>query len=193
MTSGYTLCRVRVTYIARLREELERTIATLRRTMDWCPTLVSTSQPVPQRRQRRAWRVWYNKAPHAIGWSKRHYVFHDWRYSVNFENITDPRYVKAQRFNTLRRRTISTSLGSMTQDTSCVVDFVWYDPGSSQYSTHRGELSANDPDDVKRQILLGKGKIEKFNLVMSKIKQSDPSISKHLYLNFREYHGNNAS
>lgn len=92
MTSGYGLSRFRVTYIARIREELERTISNLRRTLDQSPKLSSSAVAVPQRHQRRAWRVWYNKAPHAIGWSKRHYVFHDWRYSFDFRSVADARY-----------------------------------------------------------------------------------------------------
>jgi hypothetical protein len=92
--SGYKLSSLRVTYTSKLRADLETTIKNLRKALAWIPCRHSEdTDPLPQRLQRRAWRVWYNKAPHAIGWSKRHYVFHDWRYAFDFKLMRNHRYV----------------------------------------------------------------------------------------------------
>jgi hypothetical protein len=95
MQSGYTLSRLRVIYISKMREHLASSIRELSRTLEWIDDkhIHGAIKPMPYRLQRRAWRVWYNKAPHAIGWSKRHYVFHDWRYGFDFFNVTNVKYV----------------------------------------------------------------------------------------------------
>lgn len=94
LSSGYGLKTLRVTYISKVHRALEGTIEKLRKSLAWTGNQVAHELPLPQRLQRRAWRVWYNKAPHAIGWSKRHYIFHDWRYAFTFADVTDPRYDK---------------------------------------------------------------------------------------------------
>ena len=80
----------------------------------------------------------------------------------------------------------------MTPDTSCVVDFAWFSPGSVEYREQRGENFA-DPEEIRRQILLGERRIVESNSAETRLRQSDPSTSKHLYLNFREYNANAGS
>jgi len=107
LQSGYKLSNLRIVYRSKLRDDLQSSITTLKRTLDWIPTadgMISSfsicipitgesgEYSMPSRLPRRAWRVWYNKAPHAIGWSKIHYIFHDWGYSFDFKNVKDVKY-----------------------------------------------------------------------------------------------------
>ena len=104
LLTGYNLSKLRVVYTSRLRDDLTKSVHKLRNTIDAAGSsegmnhcfrlneIISgemLSKPLPSRLPRRAWRVWYNKAPHAIGWSKRHYVFHDWRYAFTFRDVSD--------------------------------------------------------------------------------------------------------
>jgi hypothetical protein len=112
LQSGYTLSKLRVILTSKLREDLTASIRKLQESLitsrdpadadlsSESTTIASNGVPVPAptRLGRRAWRVWYNKAPHAIGWSKRHYVFHDWRYSFDFRNVGDIKYVAHHSF-----------------------------------------------------------------------------------------------
>ena len=91
--TGYTLPSLTVTYVSSIRSSLERTISKLKYSLDWIRAAGGHESALPARRERRAWRVWYNKAPHAIGWSKRHYIFHDWRYCFTFKEVSKPQYV----------------------------------------------------------------------------------------------------
>jgi len=104
--SGYKLSKLRVVLTSKLREDLTASIQKLKQSLleprqpsgDWSYSDTTNENialpiPAPSRLGRRAWRVWYNKAPHAIGWSKRHYVFHDWRYAFDFRNVGDIKYV----------------------------------------------------------------------------------------------------
>jgi hypothetical protein len=95
LQSGYNLRDLRFIYTSKVRKDLTATLLTLRKTIKWAGRLENTGVdlPLPSRLLRRAWRVWYNKAPHAIGWSKRHYVFHDWRYLLQYKDVQDLRYV----------------------------------------------------------------------------------------------------
>ena len=95
LQSGYQLGKLRVIYTSKLRDDLTASIRKLERTIESATSEErgSLPKPMPFRLQRRAWRVWYNKAPHAIGWSKRHYVFHDWRYGFDYQDVDDPKYV----------------------------------------------------------------------------------------------------
>merc|ERR1712039_666771 len=54
--------------------------------------------------------------------SFRHYVFHDWRYQFTFRDVQDV------------QSTVSTVLGSMTPETSCVCHFSWHFPGAPLYT-----------------------------------------------------------
>ena len=63
--------------------------------------------------------MWYLKSPFAEKIRKKHYVFHDWRYSFTFSDIEDPRPI------------MSTILGAMSKDTACTVDFAWHFPGDT--------------------------------------------------------------
>ncbi len=135
--------------------------------------------PAPKRLQRRAWRVWYNKAPHAIGWSKRHYVFHDWRYAFSFSNVKDV------------RRTINSLLGSMAKDTSCVVDFSWHSPGSAEYVAML-DRSMAEKDHAAELIETGyKSNLEKANSIRE-LTAGAQSVQKHRFMNYRQYVGANS-
>ena len=101
LQSGYTLPKLKMVLISKLRWDLSDSVRKLGCTIKRLEGMTegfrhgvpeSVSSPSPERLPRRAWRVWYNKAPHAIGWSKRHYIFHDWRYAFDFHNIVDIRY-----------------------------------------------------------------------------------------------------
>ena len=102
LQSGYQLRKLNIVLISKLREDLTYSVKKLGQSIQRLEVLKDVSSgsanhgvvksPLPERLARRAWRVWYNKAPHAIGWSKRHYVFHDWRYAFDFRNICDIRY-----------------------------------------------------------------------------------------------------
>ena len=96
LQSGYSLAKLRVVYVSKIREDLENTIRSLSGSLRWSTSVDESTlqKPIPSRLQRRAWRVWYNKAPHAIGWSKRHYVFHDWRYAFESQDVSDVKYVQ---------------------------------------------------------------------------------------------------
>lgn len=100
LQSGYILSRLNVQYASKLRYDLTESIERLKKTIDLAGYSGSyeSKYPTPRRLQRRAWRVFYNKAPHAIGWSKRHYVFHDWRYEFEFRGVSDVRYIPKHRF-----------------------------------------------------------------------------------------------
>ena len=96
LQSGYKLSRAQVVYASKLREDLTSSVEKLSKSIEWAGSDEggNISKPMPNRLQRRAWRVWYNKAPHAIGWSKRHYVFHDWRYGFDFRDVVDVKYAR---------------------------------------------------------------------------------------------------
>lgn len=107
LQSGYKLSRLRIVLSSKLRQDFSSSISTLQKTLELAennlPSAAASGSSSlersglthvsPSRLHRRAWRVWYNKAPHAIGWSKRHYVFHDWRYAFDFRHINDVKYV----------------------------------------------------------------------------------------------------
>ncbi|CAE8602907.1 unnamed protein product [Polarella glacialis] len=114
----YNLATLRFVYTSKLKKELQFTIQNLRRTLEWS----NESWPVPQRLPRRAWRVSYLKRPFKCKSTVRHYVFHDWRYQFTFRDVQDV------------QSTVSTVLGSMTPETSCVCNFNWHFPGAPAYA-----------------------------------------------------------
>eukprot|EP00425_Heterocapsa_triquetra_P011837 CAMPEP_0195147518 /NCGR_PEP_ID=MMETSP0448-20130528/173557_1 /TAXON_ID=66468 /ORGANISM="Heterocapsa triquestra, Strain CCMP 448" /LENGTH=162 /DNA_ID=CAMNT_0040186105 /DNA_START=15 /DNA_END=503 /DNA_ORIENTATION=+ len=122
---------MRCVYTSKLRRELQYTVANLRRTLEWS----NEEWPLPARLPRRAFRVIYLKAPFKNKIAQRHYVFHDWRYQFTFRNVTDV------------QSTVSTVLGSMTPDTSCVCHFSWHFPGAPIY----GELLADGSDEAQQR------------------------------------------
>merc|ERR1719458_1856577 len=99
----------------------------LRRTLEWSS---EEEWPVPQRLPRRAWRVVYLKGPFKGKTSQRHYVFHDWRYQFTFRHVNDV------------QSAVSTVLGSMTPETSCVCHFSWHFPGAPLYRRFATEEDA---------------------------------------------------
>mmetsp|Transcript_35784 Transcript_35784/g.64927 ORF Transcript_35784/g.64927 Transcript_35784/m.64927 type:complete len:173 (+) Transcript_35784:63-581(+) len=115
--SEYRLATLRFTYTSKLRRELQYTIQNLRRSLEWS----DEAWPVPQRLPRRAWRVSYLKRPFKCKTTVRHYVFHDWRYQFTFSDVEDV------------PSAVSTVLGSMTPETSCVCNFNWHFQGSPAY------------------------------------------------------------
>jgi len=117
--SEYGLATLRFVYTSKLRKELQFSIANLRRTSEWS----SEAWPLPQRLPRRAWRVSYLKRPFRSKITIRHYVFHDFRYQFTFRNVKDV------------SSTVSTVLGSMTPETSCVCHFNWHYQGTPAYNT----------------------------------------------------------
>ena len=112
---SYQLAKLKVTYNAKLKDHLADTIKNLKTTLSW----TNISLPEPARLPRRSWRVFYLTAPFVDKIRKKHYIFHDWRYSFTFDNIQDPRPI------------MSSILGSMSKDTSCVVAFAWHYPGQA--------------------------------------------------------------
>eukprot|EP00928_Gymnodinium_smaydae_P049230 TRINITY_DN33022_c0_g1_i1.p1 TRINITY_DN33022_c0_g1~~TRINITY_DN33022_c0_g1_i1.p1 ORF type:complete len:172 (+),score=30.98 TRINITY_DN33022_c0_g1_i1:137-652(+) len=114
----YGLSTLRFVYTSKLRKELQFTISNLRRTLEWTPE----SWPVPQRLPRRAYRVTYAKGPFRGKTALKHYVFHDWRYQFTFRGVRDV------------QSAVSSVLGSMTPETSCVCHFSWHFQGSPVYT-----------------------------------------------------------
>ncbi|CAJ1382479.1 unnamed protein product [Effrenium voratum] len=116
--SDYGLATLRFVYTSKLRKELQYTISNLRHTLQWS----QEAWPIPQRLPRRAWRVTYLKRPFRVKTTVRHYVFHDFRYQFTFRDVKD---VPAA---------VSTVLGSMTPETSCVCHFNWHYHGAPGYN-----------------------------------------------------------
>eukprot|EP00440_Ansanella_granifera_P001762 gb/GFBE01001900.1/.p1 GENE.gb/GFBE01001900.1/~~gb/GFBE01001900.1/.p1 ORF type:complete len:173 (+),score=29.80 gb/GFBE01001900.1/:1-519(+) len=129
--SEYSLATLRFTYTSKLRRELQFTIGNLRRTLEWS----NEQWPVPQRLPRRAWRVSYLKRPFKCKTTVRHYVFHDWRYQFEFRDVQDV------------QSAVSTVLGSMTPETSCVCHFNWHFSGSPAYE------QLTSPEEVRQRVL----------------------------------------
>ena len=126
--SGYHLARLKIVYCAKLRDHLEQTMLNLKESL----TRELAQQPTAiQRLPRRAWRVWYLKAPFRNKLSKKHYVFHDWRYSFTFDDVNDPKAV------------VSIVLGSMTSETTCTVDYDWFYSGEAGISNSTALLLSN--------------------------------------------------
>ena len=124
--SQYELTSLAVTYTARLRPHLVRTIANLKGAVD-AASPGAVPLPVPQRLPRRAWRVWYLKSPFRDTIRKKHYVFQDWRYRFTFKSVADARPV------------MSSVLGAATKETSATVDFAWHFPGTGDFATKESE------------------------------------------------------
>lgn len=116
--SEYRLATLRFVYTSKLRRELQFSISNLRRTLEWS----NEPWPLPQRLPRRAWRVSYLKRPFRAKICVRHYVFHDFRYQFIFRDVEDV------------SSTVSTVLGSMTPETSCVCHFNWHYEGAEAYN-----------------------------------------------------------
>mmetsp|Transcript_98453 Transcript_98453/g.195266 ORF Transcript_98453/g.195266 Transcript_98453/m.195266 type:complete len:174 (+) Transcript_98453:70-591(+) len=114
----YRLATLKFVYTSKLRRELQWSVQNLRRTLEWS----SDPWPLPQRLPRRAYRVSYIKAPFKGKEFWRHFVFHDYRYQFTFRHVEDV------------RSTLSTVLGSMTPETSCVCHFSWHFPGAPLYA-----------------------------------------------------------
>eukprot|EP00746_Dinoflagellata_sp_MGD_P089212 gnl/MRDRNA2_/MRDRNA2_35231_c0_seq2.p1 gnl/MRDRNA2_/MRDRNA2_35231_c0~~gnl/MRDRNA2_/MRDRNA2_35231_c0_seq2.p1 ORF type:complete len:191 (+),score=23.91 gnl/MRDRNA2_/MRDRNA2_35231_c0_seq2:58-573(+) len=124
----YRLAVFRVVYTARLRNELTFTIQNLKRSLEWS----NEPWPTPRRLPRRAASVTYLKSPFVHKTALRHYIFHDWRYAFTFRNVSDP------------RKTISTALGAMSPDTSCVCHFSWHSGGDPEYTKFYTEDEAQE-------------------------------------------------
>eukprot|EP00929_Paragymnodinium_shiwhaense_P108361 TRINITY_DN74680_c0_g1_i1.p1 TRINITY_DN74680_c0_g1~~TRINITY_DN74680_c0_g1_i1.p1 ORF type:complete len:173 (-),score=32.37 TRINITY_DN74680_c0_g1_i1:110-628(-) len=132
----YRLSQLRFVYTSKLRRELQFSIGNLRRTLEWS----EEAWPVPQRLPRRAYRISYLKGPFKAKQAIRHYVFHDWQYQFTFRDVKDV------------RKAVSTVLGSMTPETSCVCHFNWHYPGSPAYMRL---TSPEDQQRVEQELLRG--------------------------------------
>lgn len=122
----YKLASLRFVYTSKLRRELQFSVANLRRSLEWS----SESWPLPQRLPRRASRVSYLRGPFKGKISTRHYIFHDWRYQFTFNGVQDV------------RNAVSTVLGGMTPETSCVCHFSWHSPGAPAFTEYATEEEA---------------------------------------------------
>mmetsp|Transcript_88329 Transcript_88329/g.247088 ORF Transcript_88329/g.247088 Transcript_88329/m.247088 type:complete len:183 (-) Transcript_88329:18-566(-) len=131
--SEYRLSTLRFVYTSKLRRELQYTMQNLRKSLEWSPE----PWPLPQRLPRRSFRVTYMKGPFKGKIAQRHYVFNDWQYQFTFREVEDV------------RAAVSTVLGSMTSETSCVCHFSWHFPGGRLSSPE--ELEAL-PEDVRERL-----------------------------------------
>mmetsp|Transcript_75790 Transcript_75790/g.214273 ORF Transcript_75790/g.214273 Transcript_75790/m.214273 type:complete len:172 (+) Transcript_75790:64-579(+) len=138
----YKLATLRFVYTAKLRRELQYTIQNLRRTLEWS----NEEWPLPQRLPRRAFRISYLKGPFKGKTSFRHYVFHDWRYAFTFRQVQDV------------PTAVSTVLGSMTPETSCVCHFAWHYPGSMAYTQF---ASPEDAERLQRDLERGLAAVQR--------------------------------
>ena len=83
---------------------------------------------------------------------------------------------------------MSTVLGSLSPDTSCVARFGWYSGGNTE------AIHSRAMDQSKQSILQrGYENNEKKSSVIDSLKNADQSHQKHLYLNYRQYVGKNSS
>jgi hypothetical protein len=87
---------------------------------------------------------------------------------------------------------MSSVLGSMSTDTSCVVNFTWMFPGSGAYQDILG-INSDVSDDVVRVLQKGYENHVRKNRPLQEIMSADQSIKKHSYLNQRQYVGRNSS
>merc|ERR1719160_2386142 len=129
----YKLASLRFTFISKLRKELQFTVQNLRRSLEWS----SESWPLPQRLPRRATRVSYLKGPFKGKISTRHYVFHDWQYQFTFRRVEDV------------QSAVSTVLGAMTPETSCVCHFSWHFPGDRGHNLQLLGASAEEDENFR--------------------------------------------
>mmetsp|Transcript_137143 Transcript_137143/g.292939 ORF Transcript_137143/g.292939 Transcript_137143/m.292939 type:complete len:174 (-) Transcript_137143:56-577(-) len=143
----YKLATLRFVYTSKLRRELQSAVGNLRRTLEWSPE----QWPLPQRLPRRAYRCSYLKGPFKGKTALRHYIFHDWRYQFTFRGVQDV------------QSAVSTVLGSMTPDTSCVCHFSWHFPGAPLYA----QLAAGQEEARRRERDLERG------LAAVRLKKSD--------------------
>merc|ERR1740138_698936 len=140
----YRLAALRFVYTSKLRRELQFTIQNLRRTLEWSPE----QWPLPQRLPRRAYRCTYLKGPFKGKTALRHYIFHDWRYQFTFRGVEDV------------QSAVSTVLGSMTPETSCVCHFAWHFPGAPTYLSVQSE---EDRIRCEEQLRLGLEAVRRMN------------------------------
>mmetsp|Transcript_22577 Transcript_22577/g.42553 ORF Transcript_22577/g.42553 Transcript_22577/m.42553 type:complete len:182 (-) Transcript_22577:65-610(-) len=116
--ADYSLATLRFVYTSKLRRELQFSITNLRNTLEWS----QEAWPLPHRLPRRSWRVHYIKRPFRCKIAMRHYVFSDYRYQFTFRDVQDV------------PSAVSTVLGSMTPETSCVCHFNWHYEGAPDYN-----------------------------------------------------------
>mmetsp|Transcript_47155 Transcript_47155/g.102637 ORF Transcript_47155/g.102637 Transcript_47155/m.102637 type:complete len:197 (+) Transcript_47155:25-615(+) len=138
----YSLSRLKVIYISKLRWDLTRTISNLRNTLEWTGR-PAEQWPIPRRLPRRQFRMTYLKAPFKHKHAMRHSVFLDHRYAFTFHN---PGNIP---------ETMSTVLGSMGPDTSCTCHFTWFHKGSERHQKAMlmdPDLRAEDLQAAHRQL-----------------------------------------
>mmetsp|Transcript_11039 Transcript_11039/g.20028 ORF Transcript_11039/g.20028 Transcript_11039/m.20028 type:complete len:175 (-) Transcript_11039:128-652(-) len=162
----YRLATLRFVYQSRLRKELQYSIQNLRRTLEWSNE--SQKWPLPQRLPRRAQKVSYLRAPFKGKITAKHYVFHDYRYHFTFRDVKDVQC------------TLSTVLGSMTSETSCVCHFYWHYPGLEELYQN-----TSSEDDRQKLILdLEKGLKAVEGKQYDDIERQKPMFAQSLYWNY---------
>ena len=80
---------------------------------------------------------------------------------------------------------MSTILGSLSSDTSCVARFNWFGGVPNNVEG----VPATEQEFKVNLLLKGYENNEKKNTVLDNLKSADQSHQKHLYLNYRQYVG----
>jgi hypothetical protein len=83
-------------------------------------------------------------------------------------------------------------LGSMSPDTSCVVDYSWHHPGSEAYNQLL-ERSSEELSETASAIDRGSSALSAKNRLSADVYSGDQSVQKHKYMNYRQYVGRTAS
>mmetsp|Transcript_57700 Transcript_57700/g.134979 ORF Transcript_57700/g.134979 Transcript_57700/m.134979 type:complete len:175 (-) Transcript_57700:67-591(-) len=162
----YKLATLRFVYQSKLRKELQYSMQNLRQTLEWSNE--SRKWPLPQRLPRRAFRATYLRAPFKGKITAKQYVFHDYRYHFTFRDVENV------------QSTLSTVLGSMTSETSCVCHMYWHYPGLEQL--YQQGLST---DELKKRILdLEKGLKAVEEKQHDDIERQKPAFAHSLYWNY---------
>ena len=165
MSAGYQLTSLSLTYTAKLKDPLIRSIANLKTSIDSLQGRSDVTLPVPVRLPRRAWRVWYLKSPFRDTIRKKHYVFQDWRYKFIFKNVSDVRAV------------LNAALGSAARETSSTVEFAWHFPGTQQFP---------GSENSQRLIALGRNNFLRKNAAHLQEKQGGWR-QQYAHWNFKQY------
>ena len=91
------------------------------------------------------------------------------------------------------RSTISSVLGSMSPDTSCMAHMTYAFPGSPSYRETLGLRGAQSQEISEAAIQKGYQNHVRKNLTENEIISGDQSVNKHRYMNYRQYVGRHSS
>lgn len=84
---------------------------------------------------------------------------------------------------------MSSLLGSMAPDTSCVMELTWTSAGSREYQNML-QLKETDIAQIHNDLDRGRTNILELNKAANGLEASDVSNQKHAYFNYRQYVGN---